>query len=144
MKWLTMMQTNAPSLCSCHNHEKEFDVVRPRTFTRELRARQHYNHRRWNWIGNPRTPQARRDNIQRVAQSRILSSHATLKTSCVKASAEPSEKSSTKAILRVYLQIPHIGLEFEASDTRPAQADGTFQPQELEAYTTLSAHPTGS
>ncbi|KAJ5456949.1 hypothetical protein N7530_012223 [Penicillium desertorum] len=86
----------------------------------------------------------KQDDIQRVAQSRISPSHATLKMSCMKANANTSERSTNEAFLRVYLQIPHIGSEFEDSDTRAAQADTTFQPEELEAYTILSNDPTAS
>ncbi|KAJ5841134.1 hypothetical protein N7534_010964 [Penicillium rubens] len=81
----------------------------------------------------------KQDDIQRAAHSPISPSHATLKLRCAKANANPS-----RAFMRVYLQIPHIGSEFEDSETRAAQADHTFQPEELEAYTTLSNHPTVS
>ncbi|KAJ6147577.1 hypothetical protein N7497_009559 [Penicillium chrysogenum] len=81
----------------------------------------------------------KQDDIQRAAHSPISPSHATLKLSCVKANANPS-----RAFMRVYLQIPHVGSEFEDSETRAAQADHTFQPEELEAYTTISNHPTVS
>ncbi|CAG7935630.1 unnamed protein product [Penicillium nalgiovense] len=86
----------------------------------------------------------KQDDIQRVARSRISPSHATLKMSCIKTNANPSERSTTEAMLRVYLQIPHTGSEFEDSDTRAAQADDTFQPEELEAYAILSDHATVS
>ncbi|KAJ6189811.1 hypothetical protein N7519_004719 [Penicillium mononematosum] len=84
----------------------------------------------------------KQDEIQRVANSRISPSYATLKLRCIKANASPSERTN-QAFLRVYLQIPHIGSEFEDSNARAAQADHTFQPEELNAYTILNNHLTG-
>ncbi|KAJ5978334.1 hypothetical protein N7501_001676 [Penicillium viridicatum] len=86
----------------------------------------------------------KQDDIQRAANSPISPSHATLKLRCVKANANPSERKTSQAFMRVYLQIPHVGSKFEDSETRAAQADRTFQPEELEAYTILSNHPTVS
>ncbi|KAJ5508231.1 hypothetical protein N7527_010374 [Penicillium freii] len=86
----------------------------------------------------------KQDDIQRPANSLISPSHATLKLRCVKANANPSERKTSQAFMRVYLQIPHVGSEFEDPETRAAQADRTFQPEELEAYTILSNHPTVS
>jgi hypothetical protein len=45
----------------------------------------------------------KQDEVQRVAQSRISPSHATLKLRCVKANANPSERRTGEAFLRVYL-----------------------------------------
>lgn len=86
----------------------------------------------------------KQDDIPRAANPRISPSHATLKLRCVKANANPSERGTSPAFMRVYLQIPHIGSEWEDSETRAAQADHNFQPEELEAYTILSDHPTVS
>jgi hypothetical protein len=46
--------------------------------------------------------------------------------------------------VRVYLQIPHAGTEFDDPNTRAAQAVPIFQPNELSAYRTLGGHPTTS
>jgi hypothetical protein len=45
----------------------------------------------------------------------------------------PSEKGRTKAFVRVFLQIPHAGTEFDDPNTRAAQAVPIFQPNELSA-----------
>ncbi|KAJ6146818.1 hypothetical protein N7497_008800 [Penicillium chrysogenum] len=82
----------------------------------------------------------KQDEVQRVAQSRISPSHATLKLRCVKANANPSERRTGEAFLR----IPYVSSEFEDSDARAAQADHTFQPEELDVYTILMNHLTVS
>lgn len=63
-----------------------------------------------------------------------LPSYATLKLRCTKLS--PSPKPKTEAFLRVHLQIPYVGTEFEDPSTRTAQAR-TFKPAELYAYRAL-------
>jgi hypothetical protein len=86
----------------------------------------------------------KQENFQIEAQTPSAPSYATLKLRCVKANVKPSERRGSEAFMRIYLQIPHVWTEQEHPNTRAAQADPTFQPDELDTYSTLSKHRTVS
>ncbi|CAG8881636.1 unnamed protein product [Penicillium salamii] len=64
--------------------------------------------------------------------SEELLSFATAKLSCTS-----NDDGRTKAVMRVYLQVPYTNTELEDSTTRAQQAT-TCDPAELDAYKTLS------
>jgi hypothetical protein len=93
----------------------------------------------WKIIGR-----LKQDDLQ--TEGRLVSrpSYAALKLHCMKVNVDPSERSTSEAFARVYLQVPYSGTEFNDAQTRAAQADSAFQPNELGAYRTLSDDPVVS
>lgn len=86
----------------------------------------------------------KQDDFQAEKQNPSPPSYATLKLRCVNANLNPSERATSEAFARVYLQVPYVGTEFDDPNSRALQADPTFQPDELDAYRTLSEHPVVS
>lgn len=93
----------------------------------------------WEIIGR-----LKQDDFQTEGKLVTRPSYAALKLHCMKANVEASERSASEAFARVYVQVPYLGAEFDDAQTRAAQADPAFQPDELEAYRTLSDHPVVS
>lgn len=93
-------------------------------------------------MGNHRTPQARRppDRGQVGHPTKLCRPEIALH----EGQRRPKREKRKRSIARVYVQVPYHGTEFDDAQTRGAQADPAFQPDELEAYRTLSDHPVVS